>query len=467
MAYDFPNSPTENQEYVPPIGGQTYIYKAPRWLVKGVPPAGGGGGSGIDEAPVDSKQYGRYNTTWTEVLPNPTWTTLSGKPATFPPTVPIAWTDVSGKPATYPPTLPILESDVTNLVTDLAAKQPLITAGTTGQYYRGDKTFQTLDKTAVGLANVDNTSDANKPVSTATTTALNLKEDKANKGAANGYAPLDAGTKIAATYLPAYVDDVLEYANLAAFPGTGTTGIIYVALDTNKTYRWSGSAYVEISPSPGSTDAVPEGSVNLYYTNARASAAAPVQSVASRTGAVTLTKTDVGLANVDNTSDANKPVSTAQQTAINAKLDTSAYTASDVLSKLSTVDGAGSGLDADLLDGQSSSAFAASVHTHVESDVTNLVTDLAAKAPLVSPAFTGTPTVPTATAGTNTTQAASTAFVASAIAGFTSGASVSDSAPSNPSNGQFWLDSTTMNLYIWYTDPNTSQWVQINNVGAG
>ena len=40
--------------------------------------------------------------------------------------------------------------------------------------------------------------------------------------------------------------DVLEYANLAAFPTTGETGIIYVALDTNSTYRWSGSAYVQI-----------------------------------------------------------------------------------------------------------------------------------------------------------------------------------------------------------------------------
>jgi hypothetical protein len=61
------------------------------------------------------------------------------------------------------------------------AVEPTITAGTTGQYYRGDKTFQTLDKTAVGLGNVDNTSDANKPVSTATQTALNLKENSANK----------------------------------------------------------------------------------------------------------------------------------------------------------------------------------------------------------------------------------------------------------------------------------------------
>jgi Collagen triple helix repeat (20 copies) len=147
--------------------------------------------------------------------------------------------------------------------------QPFVTAGTTSQYWRGDKSFQTLDKVAVGLGNVDNTSDASKPVSTATTTALNLKEDKANKGVANGYAPLDATTKVPAAYLPAYVDDVLEYANLAAFPATGTAGLIYVALDTNKIYRWSGSVYIEISPSPGSTDAVPEGSINLYYTNER------------------------------------------------------------------------------------------------------------------------------------------------------------------------------------------------------
>ena len=54
-------------------------------------------------------------------------------------------------------------------------KESAITAGTASQYYRGDKTFQTLDKTAVGLSNIDNTSDANKPISTAMQTALNAK----------------------------------------------------------------------------------------------------------------------------------------------------------------------------------------------------------------------------------------------------------------------------------------------------
>lgn len=58
-------------------------------------------------------------------------------------------------------------------------KEPSISAGTIAQYWRGDKSWQTLDKAAVGLGNVDNTSDANKPVSTATQTALNLKVDKA------------------------------------------------------------------------------------------------------------------------------------------------------------------------------------------------------------------------------------------------------------------------------------------------
>lgn len=86
----------------------------------------------------------------------------------------------------------------------------------------------------------------------------------------NGLAKLDATGKMAAAQLPAYVDDVLEYANFAALPATGTAGVIYVTLDNNKTYRWGGTAYAEISASPGSTDAVPEGATNLYHTAARA-----------------------------------------------------------------------------------------------------------------------------------------------------------------------------------------------------
>lgn len=117
-------------------------------------------------------------------------------------------------------------------------------------------------------------------------------------GVANGVVPLDATTKIAAAYLPSYVDDVVEGANLAAFPAIGETGKIYIALDTNKSYRFGGSVYVAI-------------------------ASGNVDSVAGKTGVITLTKTDVGLANVDNTSDALKPLSNASSDALALKADKS------------------------------------------------------------------------------------------------------------------------------------------------
>lgn len=70
--------------------------------------------------------------------------------------------------------------DTTQLLAPKSYVEPAITTGTTSQYWRGDKSWQTLNKTAVGLANVDNTSDANKPVSTATQTALDAKQAKVN-----------------------------------------------------------------------------------------------------------------------------------------------------------------------------------------------------------------------------------------------------------------------------------------------
>lgn len=92
-------------------------------------------------------------------------------------------------------------------------------------------------------------------------------------GQPDGIASLDSGGQVPASQLPSYVDDVEEYADLASFPVTGETGKIYVALDTNITYRWSGSVYIEISP-------------NL------------VDSVNGYTGTVVLNKTDIGLGNV-------------------------------------------------------------------------------------------------------------------------------------------------------------------------
>ena len=71
----------------------------------------------------------------------------------------------------------------------------------------------------------------------------------ANVSGKPSLATLDTSGKVPASQLPSYVDDVLEYDNRAAFPETGEAGKIYIAKDTNLQYRWSGTAYVEISSS--------------------------------------------------------------------------------------------------------------------------------------------------------------------------------------------------------------------------
>ena len=120
-----------------------------------------------------------------------------------------------------------------------------------------------------------------------------------------------------------------------------------------------------------------------------------------------LVKGDVGLGNVDNTSDADKPVSTAAQTALDLKAPLASPTfTGTVTTPLSTA-----GYVKTNASGVLSSSAAVA-----QNDVTGLTSDLALKAPLASPALTGTPTAPTATAGTNTTQIATTAFVTGAVA---------------------------------------------------
>lgn len=102
-------------------------------------------------------------------------------------------------------------------------------------------------------------------------------ENVDNKGAINGYAGLDSTGRVYSAQLPSYVDDVLEgtlssptvFLDALAVPYTASKGIIYVDTGTDKEYRWTGTQYREISPSPGSTDAIAEGSANLYFTVAR------------------------------------------------------------------------------------------------------------------------------------------------------------------------------------------------------
>jgi len=68
------------------------------------------------------------------------------------------------------------------------------------------------------------------------------------------------GGKIPAEQLPSFVDDILEFANLAAFPATGEDGKLYIAIDTNKTYRWGGTAYGPV----GSDTALGETPLTAY-----------------------------------------------------------------------------------------------------------------------------------------------------------------------------------------------------------
>lgn len=142
------------------------------------------------------------------------------------------------------------------------------------------------------------------------------------KGAANGVAILDASGQVPASQLPSYVDDVLEgyykaadakfykeaaYTNLIA----GETGKIYVSLDTNKTYRWTGTTFV-------------------YITSGA------VDSVNGLTGVVVLNKSHVGLSNVDNTADAAKSVLSASKWTAARTI-----TLSGVTSTAQTIDGSG------------------------------------------------------------------------------------------------------------------------------
>lgn len=110
-----------------------------------------------------------------------------------------------------------------------------------------------ITKANIGLGNVEDKSSATirgEITATNVTTALGyIPLNQATKGAVNGVAELGADGKVPSSQLPSYVDDVLEYDAKANFPTTGETGKIYVDKATNKTWRWSGTAYVEISAS--------------------------------------------------------------------------------------------------------------------------------------------------------------------------------------------------------------------------
>lgn len=195
--------------------------------------------------------------------------------------------------------------------------------------------------------------------------------------ASSNFASLVGGF-VPSSQLPSYVDDVLEFAALVNFPTTGETGKIYVATDTNITYRWSGSAYVEISASLalGTTSATAyRGDLgNTAYSHSQVITGNPHGTA----------KTDIGLGNVDNTSDASKPVSTAQQTALNLKANLASPTFTGLVSGITA---AMVGLN--LVNNTSDASKPISTATQTALDL---------KANLVSPTFT-TPALGTPSSG--------------------------------------------------------------------
>ena len=156
------------------------------------------------------------------------------------------------------------------------------------------------------------------------------------KGVASGVAELDSNGKVPTSQLPSYVDEVIEYTSRGAFPGTGEDGKIYVAEDTNLTYRWSGTDYVEISPSlalgetestayRGDRGAAAYTHSQITSGNPHGTTAADVGAMPAVSGGTTgqlLTKT------ADGSAWQNKPAYTADE--VGARPDTWTPSAADV-----------------------------------------------------------------------------------------------------------------------------------------
>jgi len=182
------------------------------------------------------------------------------------------------------------EGAVSSLTTLVGTKAPIASPTFTG-------TVSGITKTMVGLGNVDNTTDAGKPVSTATQTALDLKLSSAT--AASTYAPIASptftGTVSGITKTMVGLGNVDNTTDAAKPVSTATQ----TALD------------LKLASATAAT---------TYETITNVALKAPIASP-TFTGTVSgVTATMVGLGNVDNTSDANKPISTVTQTALDARI---------------------------------------------------------------------------------------------------------------------------------------------------
>jgi hypothetical protein len=162
-----------------------------------------------------------------------------------------------------------------------------------------------LSKADINLGDVDNTSDATKPVSTATQAALDLKLDANKVGVASGVASLNALGKVPTDQIPAIsfssVKVLSSQADMLAL-SSAVVGSVVIRTDVNKNYVLA---------------AVPASTLGNWIE--LLTPAPPVQTVNGMSGSVNITKASISLGNVDNTSDANKPISTLTQNALNLK----------------------------------------------------------------------------------------------------------------------------------------------------
>ena len=158
-----------------------------------------------------------------------------------------------------------------------------------------------VTKSQIGLNNVTN----------------DAQVKRSEMGANNGVATLDSSGKIVTSQLPSFVDDVLEFESKTAFPATGESGKIYVSLDTNLTYRWGGTEYVEISKSL----ALGETSSTAYAGDKGKDTTDKLNThLKNYKNPHQVTKAQIGLGNVDNTSDLEKPISNDVRDALNEKI---------------------------------------------------------------------------------------------------------------------------------------------------
>jgi hypothetical protein len=283
-----------------------------------------------------------------------------------------------------------LSTNAATAATLVALKAPLASPTFTG-------TVSGITKEMVGLGAVDNTTDAAKPVSSATQAALNLKADLADTQTV-----LDLKAPLAS---PAFTG-----APSAPTPATGanTTQLATTAFVRTEITGLTKSN-VGLSAVDNTADsAKPVSSATQTALDLKANIASP-----TFTGTVTgVSKSMVGLGDVDNTADSAKPVSTAVQTALDLKLAsaTAASTYAPIASPTFTGTVSGvtkSHVGLGNVDNTADSAKPVSTAAQTALDL---------KAPLASPALTGVPTAPTAATGTNTTQVATTAYVRGEVA---------------------------------------------------